>query len=89
MSLQHGWKRTLSVALTFVAVWLCLRYLFPLFLPFLLGFSVALTVGLFTLTEPVLTLGFRELRSRAETAGRAMQKAAQTAMMALFMMNWC
>ena len=42
MSLHHGWKRAASVALTFVAVWLCLRYLFPLFLPFLLGLAVSL-----------------------------------------------
>ena len=42
MSLHHGWKRAGSVGLTFVAVWLCLRYLFPLFLPFLFGLAVAL-----------------------------------------------
>ena len=42
MSLHHGWKRASAVALTFVAVWLCLRYLFPLFLPFLLGLAVSL-----------------------------------------------
>lgn len=42
MSLHHGWRRGAAVGLTFVAVWLCLRYLFPLFLPFLLGLAVAL-----------------------------------------------
>ena len=42
MSLHHGWRRVGSVALTFVAVWLCLRYLFPLFLPFILGLTIAL-----------------------------------------------
>ena len=42
MSLHHGWKRASAVALTFVAVWLCLRYLFPLFLPFLLGLAISL-----------------------------------------------
>ena len=43
MSLLRGWKQGIAVALTFVAVWLCLRYLFPLFLPFLLGLVLALT----------------------------------------------
>ena len=42
MSLHHGWKRGVAVTLTFVAVWLCLRYLFPLFLPFLLGLAFSL-----------------------------------------------
>lgn len=42
MSTQRGWKRIFSVIAVFVAVWLCLRYLYPLFLPFLLGLAVAL-----------------------------------------------
>ena len=42
MSLQRGWMRGAAVAGAFVAVWLCLRYLFPLFLPFMLGFALAL-----------------------------------------------
>lgn len=42
MSLHHGWKRGAAVAGVFVAVWLCLRYLFPLFFPFMLGFALAL-----------------------------------------------
>ena len=42
MSLHHGWRRGAAVAGVFVAVWLCLRYLFPLFLPFILGLSIAL-----------------------------------------------
>ena len=42
MSLHHGWKRGAAVAGVFVAVWLCLRYLFPLFFPFMLGFVLAL-----------------------------------------------
>lgn len=42
MSLRHGWKRTLSVIGVYVAVWLCLRYLYPLFLPFMLGLALAL-----------------------------------------------
>lgn len=42
MSLHHGWKRTAAVIAVFVIVWLCLRYLYPLFLPFLLGFAAAL-----------------------------------------------
>lgn len=43
MSLRHGWKRTLAVITVFVIVWFCLRYLYPLFLPFMLGFAAALT----------------------------------------------
>lgn len=42
MSLRHGWKRTLSVIGAYVGVWLCLRYLYPLFLPFMLGLALAL-----------------------------------------------
>ena len=42
MSTHHGWKRFLSVIGVFVAVWLSLRYLYPLFLPFLLGLALAL-----------------------------------------------
>ena len=42
MSTHHGWKRLLSVIGVFVAVWLSLRYLYPLFLPFLLGLALAL-----------------------------------------------
>ena len=49
MSLHHGWRRTSAVALTFVAVWLCLRYLFPLFLPFLLGLAISLAAEPFAI----------------------------------------
>lgn len=42
MSLRHGWKRVLSVTAVYVGVWLSLRYLYPLFLPFLLGLGLAL-----------------------------------------------
>ena len=42
MSAHHGWKRFLAVIVVFVGVWLILRYLFPLFLPFLFGLAVAL-----------------------------------------------
>lgn len=42
MSMNRGWKRIFSVIAVFVAVWLSLRYLFPLFLPFLLGLALAL-----------------------------------------------
>ena len=42
MSLHRGWKRIISVILSFMALWLCLRYLYPLFLPFLLGLAAAL-----------------------------------------------
>lgn len=48
MSLHHGWKRASVVALTFLAVWLCLRYLFPLFLPFLLGLAISLSAEPFS-----------------------------------------
>ena len=42
MSTNRGWKRSFSVIAVFVAVWLGLRYLFPFFLPFLLGLLLAL-----------------------------------------------
>lgn len=42
MSLHHGWKRIAAVIASFVALWLCLRYLYPLFIPFLLGLAAAL-----------------------------------------------
>ena len=42
MSTHPGWKRLLSVIGVFVAVWLSLRYLYPLFLPFMLGLALAL-----------------------------------------------
>lgn len=42
MSAKYGWKRSAAVIGVFVGVWLALRYLFPLFLPFMLGFAVAL-----------------------------------------------
>ena len=42
MSTLCGWRRLFSVIAVFVAVWLSLRYLYPLFLPFLLGLVLAL-----------------------------------------------
>lgn len=42
MSLHHGWKRIAAIVLSFVALWLCLRYLYPVFLPFILGLIAAL-----------------------------------------------
>ena len=42
MSLRYGWKRVTAVILSFVTLWLCIRYLYPLFLPFLLGLAAAL-----------------------------------------------
>ena len=62
MSLHHGWRRGAAVGLTFVAVWLCLRYLFPLFLPFLLGFAIALA------SEPLGNFFLRRLRWRRGAA---------------------
>lgn len=41
MSMHRGWNRIGAVVLSFVALWLCLRYLYPLFLPFLLGLAAA------------------------------------------------
>ena len=43
MSTRHGWKRFLAVIGVFLSVWLSLRYLYPLFLPFLLGLALALS----------------------------------------------
>ena len=42
MSTHRGWKHIFSVTAVFVGVWLSLRYLYPLFLPFLLGLALAL-----------------------------------------------
>lgn len=55
MSLQHGWRRSAAVIGVFVSVWLVLRYLFPLFLPFLLGLILALTA------EPLVKILHRNL----------------------------
>ena len=62
MSLHHGWKRGVAVTLTFVAVWLCLRYLFPLFLPFLLGLAFSLA------SEPFANFLQKRLRWRRSCA---------------------
>ena len=56
MSLNHGWKRSFSVIAVFVGVWLLLRYLFPLFLPFLLGLILAV------LSEPAAKIFQSRLR---------------------------
>ncbi len=54
---QHPpWQRIVPVAVLFVAVWLLMRYLFPLFSPFLLGFSLAV------LAEPLVKFLQRRLR---------------------------
>lgn len=47
MSTHHGWRRLLSVIAVFVVVWLCLRYLYPFFLPFMLGLALALAADPF------------------------------------------
>lgn len=41
MTEAGGWGKLAAVAVVFVGVWLILRYLFPIFLPFLLGFCIA------------------------------------------------
>ena len=43
MSLNHGWKRIVAVIGFFAVLWLGLRYLYPIFLPFLLGLAAAKT----------------------------------------------
>ena len=65
MSLHHGWRRGGAVALTFVAVWLCLRYLFPLFLPFILGLAISLAA------EPAAIFLQRRLHWRRSCAAAA------------------
>ncbi len=55
MSSQHGWKRIAAVIAAFVGVWLVLRYLYPLFLPFLLGLLLALAA------EPLVKFLHRNL----------------------------
>lgn len=62
MSVNHGWKRSFSVIAVFVGVWLVLRYLFPLFLPFLLGLTLAV------LSEPAAKIFQGRLRWRRRAA---------------------
>ena len=62
MSTRHGWKRILLVIAVFVAVWFCLRYLYPLFLPFLLGLAAALAA------EPLVNFFCGRLRWRQRPA---------------------
>ena len=62
MSSQHGWKRGVSVVAVFVGVWLVLRFLFPLFLPFLLGLAIALTA------EPLVKILQQKLHWRRSPA---------------------
>ena len=73
MSLHHGWRRALAVGLTFVAVWLCLRYLFPLFLPFLLGLAISLAA------EPFAAFLQQRLRWRRSWAAAGAVTAVLTA----------
>ena len=73
MSTHHGWKRFLSVIGVFVAVWLSLRYLYPLFLPFLLGLALALAA------EPLAKF----FRDRLSWRRRPSVFAAVTAVLAL------
>lgn len=65
MSSNHGWKRALSVVGIFVGVWLGLRYLFPLFLPFLLGLVPALAA------EPLVKILQKNLHWRRPPAAFA------------------
>ena len=62
MSTHHGWRRVLAVIGIFVAVWLSLRYLYPLFLPFLLGLALALAA------EPLAKFFCDRLRWRRRPA---------------------
>lgn len=62
MSVKHGWRRSAAVIGVFVGVWLALRYLFPLFMPFLLGLAVAF------LAEPAGDFLQERLRWRKNTA---------------------
>lgn len=74
MSVKGGWRRLAAVIGVFVGVWLALRYLFPLFLPFLLGLSLALTA------EPAGNFLKNRLRWRQSIASFA----AVTGALALF-----
>ena len=65
MSLHHGWKQGAAAVGFLVAVWICLRYLFPLFLPFMLGFVLALAA------EPLCKFFRRRLRWRQSPAAFA------------------
>lgn len=55
-SLRSGYKTILSLILVFLAVWLSLRFLFPLFSPFVLGAVLALAA------EPMVLFLSRRLR---------------------------
>jgi len=70
VSLNHGWKRSAAVIAVFVGVWLALRYLFPLFLPFLLGLAVALA------SEPAAKILQKNLHWRRTIAAFAAVTAA-------------
>lgn len=62
MSVKGGWKRFAAVIGVYVGVWLILRYLFPLFQPFLLGLAVALVA------EPAGNFFHTRLRWRKNAA---------------------
>ena len=70
MSSHHGWKRGVSVVAAFVGVWLGLRFLFPLFLPFLLGLALAVTA------EPLAKILQKKLHWRRSPAAFAAVTAA-------------
>lgn len=55
-SLRSGYKTLLSLLFVFLAVWLSLRFLFPLFSPFVLGAVLALTA------EPMILFLTRRLQ---------------------------
>ena len=75
MSAKYGWKRLAAVIGVFVGVWLALRYLFPLFLPFLLGLALALAA------EPAGNF----LQDRLRWRKNAACAAAVTASLVLFL----
>ncbi len=62
MAQNLQWKRFLPVAAVFLGVWLLMRYLFPLFAPFLLGFFLAV------LAEPLVKIFQRRLHLRRGAA---------------------
>lgn len=73
MSLLHGWKQGGTVVGIFLLVFLGLRYLFPFFLPFMLGLSIALSA------EPAAKI----LQRRLHLTPAASSFAAVTAVLAL------
>lgn len=78
--MRAGTKKTLSILLSFAAVWLSARYLMPLLMPFLLGTALALAA------EPMTALFTRKLHfPRALSTGISVTMAFGLLMLAVLL----